>query len=99
MATPASSATRAGSPPPHAVTTAGVPVDVDLAAYTLGWSRVSPTYVVAAPQNGAVTLQPDGHTARFQPTAAFTGLASFAFTVTGADRSTYTASVTVLVAP
>jgi len=84
---------------PHATAAAGAAVDVDLTAYTLGFSRVSPTFVVSAAQNGAVTLQGDGHTARFQPAPGFRGVSSFAFTVTGSDGSAYTSEVRVLAAP
>ena len=48
---------------------------------------------------GTVTLQTDKHTARFQPTAGFQGVTSFAFTVTGSDGSAYTGQVSVLAAP
>ncbi len=84
---------------PHASTVAGAPVDIDLSAYTAGFSAVSPTFVVAGAQNGMVALQPDGHSARFQPAAGFHGLSSFAFTVTGSDASAYTTDVAVLIAP
>ena len=59
---------------PHATSVAGGAVDVDLAAYTLGFSRVSPRFVVSGPQNGTVALQGDGHTARFQPGSGFHGV-------------------------
>ena len=84
---------------PHATSAAGAAVDVDLSAYTTGFSRVSPTFVVSGPQSGTVTLQGDGHTARFQPTSGFRGVSSFAFTVTGSDGSAYTSEVLVLAAP
>jgi pectate lyase len=83
----------------HASTSAGAAVDVDLSAYTGGFSSVSPTYVVSAARNGTIALQPDKHTARFQPAAGFHGLSSFAFTVTGSDGSAYTSEVDVLVTP
>ena len=57
------------------------------------------TYVVSGAQSGTVALQADRRTARFQPTAGFHGLASFAFTVTGSDGSAYTSQVVVMVAP
>jgi hypothetical protein len=84
---------------PHASTAAGAPVDVDLSTYTTGFSLVSPTFVVAGARNGTVALQPDRHTARFQPAAGFQGVSSFAFTVTGSDASAYTTEVAVLVVP
>jgi hypothetical protein len=74
-------------------------VDVDLSAYTTGFSRVSPTFVASGAQNGTVALQPDGHTARFQPSAGFHGLASFNFKVSGSDGTAYTTAVLVLAAP
>jgi hypothetical protein len=84
---------------PHASTAAGAPADVDLSTYAIGFSAVSPTFVVAGAQSGTVALQPDRHTARFQPAAGFQGLASFAFTVTGSDGTAYTTAVSVLVVP
>jgi hypothetical protein len=85
---------------PHASADAGASVDVDLSAYAGGVSGVSPTYVVSgAAQNGTVALQPDKHTARFQPSAGFHGLASFTFMVTGSDSSAYSADVSILVVP
>jgi hypothetical protein len=84
---------------PHASTAAGSSVNVDLSAYTTGFGTVSPTYTVSGAQNGTVTLASDKHTAGFQPAAGFTGLASFTFTVTGSDRTSYTDQVVVLVAP
>ena len=84
---------------PHASAAAGASVDVDLSAYTTGFSAVSPTFVVSGAQNGTVALQADNHTAQFQPTAGFHGLASFTFSVTGSDGSAYTSQVVVLVTP
>jgi pectate lyase len=84
---------------PHASTTVGTAVDVDLAAYTKGFSSVLPSTTVAAGQNGTVAMQADKHTARFEPAAGFKGLGTFTFTVTGSDNTTYSNRVTVLVAP
>jgi pectate lyase len=84
---------------PHASTTTGISVDFDVSAYATGFSGVSPTYVSSAARNGTVTLQADGHTARFQPAAGFHGLTSFTFTVTGSDSSAYTTDVGLLVTP
>jgi Big-like domain-containing protein len=84
---------------PHASTTAGASVDVDLSAYAAGFGTVSPTYVVAGARNGTVALQADRRTARLQPSAGFHGLSSFTFTVTGSDGSAYTTDVAVLVVP
>ena len=62
--------------------TSGTPVDVDLAA----WVSDSETpdanlhFTLGAAENGTVVLLPDGHTARFTPTAGFSGAASFEFT-------------------
>jgi hypothetical protein len=84
---------------PHAATTAGASVDIDLSTYTTGFSTVSPTFVMSGAQNGTVSLQSDKHTAQFVPTAGFHGLSSFTFTVTGSDSTAYTGQVVVLVAP
>jgi hypothetical protein len=84
---------------PHAQTTGTAAVDVDLSAWALGFTRVSPVYTVSRPGCGTVALAADGHTARFTPASGFTGIASFDFTVTGSDGATYTARVAVAVAP
>jgi hypothetical protein len=84
---------------PHASTTAGAAVDVDLSRYTSGFGAVVPTYTVSRPQSGTVALRPDRRTVRFQPAPGFHGLASFAFSVAGSDGSTYAAEVAVLVVP
>jgi hypothetical protein len=83
---------------PRALTKAGASVDVDLSSYALGFSNVSPVFS-AKPNCGSVQLLADGHTAHFTPPTGYVGLASFAFTVTGSDGSTYTAPVTVAVQP
>ena len=84
---------------PHATSAAGASVDVDLSAWATGFSAVSPTYTVSGAQSGTVTLQADGHTARFQPASGFHGVASFSFKVTGSDGTAYTNEVQVLAAP
>jgi len=84
---------------PHASTAAGTTVDLDLSAYSNGFSTVSPSYSVSGAQNGTVTLQADKHTARFEPAAGFKGQGFFAFTVTGTDNTSYSNRVTVLVTP
>jgi pectate lyase len=84
---------------PHASTASAASVDVDLSVYTVGFSAVSPTFAVPGTQNGTVVLQPDKHTARFQPTASYHGPASFTFTVTGSDGTAFSQDVSVLVTP
>jgi len=84
---------------PHASTSIGTAVNVDLSAYGTGFGTVSPTYTVAGAQNGTVALQSDGHTARFTPTTSCRGLGAFNFTVAGSDSTAYTDQVVVLVAP
>jgi len=84
---------------PHASSTGGAAVDVDLSAWATGFSTVSPTYTVSAPQNGTVTLQADNHTAHFTPTSGYHGVTTFTFRVSGSDGSAYTTQVAVLVSP
>jgi hypothetical protein len=84
---------------PHAQTTAGTSVDVDLSSYTLGFSDVSPTFTVTQPGCGSAQLQSDGHTVRFTPSSGFTGVESFNFTVKGSDGTTFTAHLAVVVTP
>ena len=83
---------------PHALTGTNAPVDVDLWPYTGGFTNASPIYLVNNASNGVVTLT-SGHLAHFVPTANFTGLASFQFTVAASDSSHYTNVVNVLVTP
>jgi uncharacterized repeat protein (TIGR02543 family) len=82
---------------PHAVVAAGAAVDVDLSAYTTGFSTVSPTYTVSASGCGAVTVS--GKTARYTAPTGFKGLTGFSFTVKGSDGTSYTTQVSVLVTP
>ena len=84
---------------PHATSSAGAAVDVDLSAYAAGFAPVAPAYAVSAAQSGTVTLNADKHTAHFTPAAGFHGLGSFAFTVTGSDSTSSKSSVVVLAAP
>lgn len=84
---------------PHATSSAGAALDLDLAAYTSGFKAVSPGYAVSAAQHGTVSLAGDKHSAHFQPDPGFRGLAAFAFTVTGVDGSGYTTTALVLVTP
>ena len=84
---------------PHARATAGSPVDVDLSSFALGFSDVAPVFALSTPACGSLQLLSDGHTARFTPTSKFVGLSSFDFTVTGSDKSAYTAHVAVAVEP
>jgi len=84
---------------PHATSSAGAAVDLDLSAYASGFSAVSPTYAVSGAQNGTVSLAADKHNAHFQPNAGFHGLAAFAFTVTGSDGTAFTMTALVLAAP
>lgn len=83
----------------HASTSTGTAVTIDLAAYTLGFGKVSPSYTVGGAAGGAVTLASDGHTAQFQPAAGFHGLASFSYTVKGADGTSGGGPIVVLVSP
>jgi hypothetical protein len=82
---------------PHATTASDKSVDIDLSAYTSGFSTVSPTYSVSAAQNGSVSLAADGHTARFQPGAGCYGFGSFSFQVKGSDGAEATDDLVVLV--
>ena len=74
----------------NAESTPGAAVDVNLSASTTDdWTPSSRlTYAVASPVGGTVALLPDGFTARFTPTAGFTGTQSFTYTATDADGAT-----------
>jgi autotransporter-associated beta strand protein len=87
--TPLSSWNLAGSDAPTsndggATGIADNSVDIDLRNYSS--DDATPTdqlrFSLGAAANGTVTLLADGHTARFTPTAGYTGVPSFDFTVT-----------------
>ena len=84
---------------PHAMSSGGTAVDVDLSAYASGFAGASPTFSVSDARDGTVVLASDAHSAHFQPKAGFSGVASFAFAVKGSDGSSYSARVFVLTAP
>ena len=80
----------------HAVTNAHTSVNIDLNQYTGGFSSVSPVFEVSSNVNGTAVMA-DSHTVNFTPSANFSGLSSFKFTVTGSDNTAYTDTVSVLV--
>lgn len=82
---------------PHATCSAGADVAVDLSAYTSGFGPVAPSFSLMGAHNGSVTLDPDKHTAHFQPEPGFHGLGSFDFAVQGSDGSAETTRVVVLI--
>ncbi len=71
--------------------------EFDLRTITRGFQDVAPTYSVSAAENGSVSLNSDGYTAKFVPNANFKGLASFKYTVKGNDGTEYTGRMEVLV--
>jgi autotransporter-associated beta strand protein len=83
---------------PHALTVTNTPVDIDLWTYTSGFTNAAPNYSVTVLSNGVVTLN-SGHIAHFVPTANYSGLGGFQFTVTGNDGSAFTNNVAVLASP
>ena len=76
-------------------------VDTDLTA--LASDTATPAsnlvFTVTSPTNGTVTLLPDGHTARFTPSAGFYGSGQYLYTVTDAAANAATAGVLVTVLP
>ena len=56
-------------------------------------------FAVTGATNGNVTLLPDGHTARFTPTASFYGTGQYLYTVSDAATNSATAGVVVTVLP
>jgi len=83
----------------HARTTGTIAVSIDLVKYAKGFSDVNPTFSVSNAVGGTVALSSDKHTATFMPAGGFVGLASFNFTVSGSDNTSYSGKVSVLVAP
>jgi len=87
---------------PHGVvarrTAAGATfIDVDMSRYTSGL-KAGAVFTVSAASNGTVSVQPDGHTARFAPNSDFLGRAGFKFAGTDSDKSTIDMDVGILVA-
>lgn len=80
---------------PHAIAPTDSFTDVDLYQYTSGFNTASPVYAVNNAANGTAILLADGHTVRFTPAFNFTGMGSFAFSVTTAD-GVYRNTVSVL---
>ncbi|MES1165756.1 MAG: hypothetical protein ABUR63_08365 [Verrucomicrobiota bacterium] len=72
-------------------------IDVDMTRFTSGL-KAGAVFTVSAAANGAVSVQPDGRTARFVPDADFVGRAGFRFSGTDSDKSTIGFDVGVLVA-
>jgi hypothetical protein len=80
----------------HAKTSANTSVDIDLSTYTGGFSSVSPVFTTSGSTNGTATLMADGHTVHFTPATDFMGIASFKFTVTGTDNTSYSDSIQIV---
>ncbi len=81
---------------PHAVTQKNAPVIINLRQFTGGFSS-SATFTLANATNGTVSLL-NSTNAQFVPTADFTGLGGFDFTVHDGG-STLSVTVTVCVTP
>jgi autotransporter-associated beta strand protein len=81
---------------PHSVTRTNTPVDISLSQFTSGFSASS-TFSLTNATNGTVTLL-NSTNAHFVPTANFSGLGSFNFTVTDSGLS-LSVAVTVCVTP
>ena len=80
---------------PHVRVGSGATVQVDLRAFTEGFGA-GRTFGVSHAVQGTVALLADGFTAEFTAEEAFTGLASFRFTVS-AGGSSFSDAVSVLV--
>lgn len=74
---------------PHLDCTNGVPLEVDLTAYTRGFTNRNPVYSVFDARNGVVSLIAPGR-ARFLSTVNTNALGSFQFAVVDADGHTMT---------
>ena len=64
------------------------PIDIDLRTLIndVETPLTSLKLKLGTASNGTVTMLPDGHTARFSPTAGYSGPASFSYTVTDTTR-------------
>ena len=81
---------------PHAVTQTNAPVDINLSQFTAGFSA-SAIFSVTNATNGTVTLV-NSTNAHFVPTANFSGLGTFNFSVSESGYA-LSANVTVCVTP
>jgi len=81
----------------HATTYINSNIDIDLNTYTGGFTNVSPVFTTSENTNGTSTLLADGHTVRFTPTADFSGIGSFKFSVTGSDKTTYSNTISIAI--
>ena len=70
--------------PGNSITPTNTPLDIDLGTLASDGETATPDllFKVLNPANGTVTLLPDRRTARFTPTANFTGSAAFTYQVT-----------------
>lgn len=88
----------APSTPNVAATTIGdqvVDIDLSTIATDDATESIALGYAVSSPINGTVTLLGDGHTARFTPTANYTGVASFTYTATDAGSLSSSGVITI----
>lgn len=83
----------------HAMTLSTSSAVIDLSQYAAGFNGGNIVYRVDSATNGNVILDPDGHTAKFTPADRFGGLASFDFTISGSDNSSFGNKVIVAVVP
>jgi len=81
---------------PHAVTQTNTPVDINLTQFTAGFSS-SATFSLTNATNGTLSLL-NSTNAHFVPTANFSGLGTFNFTVSESGLA-MSAAVTVCVTP
>ena len=81
---------------PHLKTFRNTSADFDLWPLAMTFTNLAPAYAFSSPTNGTVTLV-SNRWARFVPATNFTGLGSFAFSVTGTNGVAMTNSVGVLV--
>lgn len=81
----------------HSATEKDQAVSVDLAAYTSGFSGASPVFTLSDVKEGQVSLGADGHSVTFTPSASYTGMGQFAYTVTGQDGASFSDTVRIAI--
>ena len=82
---------------PHGMIPQDTPVTIDLRKFTSGFTK-SPEFTTTDAAGGTVSASgPGNHLVTFTPSAGHTGRAGFQFTVTDADRSTWTQQCALLV--
>jgi hypothetical protein len=72
------------------------PVTIDLVQYSAGFDPATSIFSITDTVGGTASLQADGHSIRFIPTARFVGLGSLSFRVTARDGTKLSRKIGIL---